>query len=65
VALRGRRRARRLAVAVGNEGAGLTAPVRAMAAGLVAVPLAAAVESFNVAVAGSILLYELRPGALR
>jgi TrmH family RNA methyltransferase len=55
----------RLALALGNEGAGLTPPVRALADRLVAVPLAAAVESFNVAVAGSILLYELRPGALR
>jgi len=55
----------RLAVALGNEGAGLTAPVRALAAGLVAVPSGGRVESFNVAVAGSILLYELRPGALR
>jgi TrmH family RNA methyltransferase len=55
----------RLAVALGNEGAGLTAPVRALAAGLVAVPSSGRVESYNVAVAGSILLYELRPGALR
>ena len=55
----------RLAVALGNEGAGLTAPVRALAAELVAVPSSGRVESFNVAVAGSILLYELRPGALR
>lgn len=55
----------RLALALGNEGAGLTAPVRALAAALVAVPSSGRVESFNVAVAGSILLYELRPGALR
>jgi TrmH family RNA methyltransferase len=55
----------RLAVALGNEGAGLTTPVRALAAALVAVPSTGRVESFNVAVAGSILLYELRPGALR
>jgi tRNA G18 (ribose-2'-O)-methylase SpoU len=55
----------RVALAVGNEGAGLTPPVRALATGLVAVPSSGRVESFNVAVAGSILLYELRPGALR
>jgi TrmH family RNA methyltransferase len=55
----------RLALALGNEGAGLTAPVRALAARLVAVPSSGRVESFNVAVAGSILLYELRPAPLR
>lgn len=55
----------RLALALGNEGAGLTGAVRAMAAHLVAVPSSGRVESFNVAVAGSILLYELRPGPLR
>ncbi|HSA56160.1 MAG TPA: RNA methyltransferase [Gemmatimonadaceae bacterium] len=51
----------RLALAVGNEGSGLSAPVRAAAARLVSVPLAAGVESLNVAVAAGILLYELRP----
>jgi TrmH family RNA methyltransferase len=55
----------RLALALGNEGAGLTAATRGLAARLVAVPSSGQVESFNVAVAGSILLYELRPGALR
>ena len=55
----------RLALAVGNEGAGLTAAVRARAARLVAVPSSGLVESLNVAVASSILLYELRPAALR
>ena len=55
----------RLALALGNEGAGLSPPVRALADRLVAVPSTGHVESFNVAVAGSILLYELRPGALR
>ncbi len=55
----------RLAVAVGNEGAGLSATVRARAAGLVAVPSTGLVESLNVAVAASILLYELRPASLR
>jgi TrmH family RNA methyltransferase len=51
----------RLALAVGNEGAGLSAPVRQAAARAVALPLAAGVESLNVAVAAGILLYELRP----
>jgi TrmH family RNA methyltransferase len=55
----------RLAIAVGNEGAGLSAAVRAQAERLVAVPSSGLVESLNVAVATSILLYELRPAALR
>jgi TrmH family RNA methyltransferase len=55
----------RLAVAVGNEGAGLSPAVRARSAELVAVPSSGLVESLNVAVAASILLYELRPAPLR
>ena len=55
----------RLALAVGNEGAGLTTPVRAAAERLVAVPSSGLVESLNVAAAASILLYELRPASLR
>lgn len=55
----------RLAVAVGNEGAGLSTAVRTRAAELVAVPSSGLVESLNVAVAASILLYELRPSPLR
>jgi tRNA G18 (ribose-2'-O)-methylase SpoU len=55
----------RLAIAVGNEGAGLSAAVRGHADRLVAVPSSGLVESLNVAVASSILLYELRPAALR
>jgi TrmH family RNA methyltransferase len=51
----------RLALAMGNEGAGLTPPVRAACARHVALPIAAAVESLNVAVATGILLYALRP----
>lgn len=51
----------RLALAVGNEGAGLTPPVRDAAQRLVSLPLAGGVESLNVAVAAGILLYELRP----
>jgi TrmH family RNA methyltransferase len=55
----------RLAVAIGNEGAGLSAGVRAHAARLVAVPTTGLVESLNAAVAAAIVLYELRPPTLR
>lgn len=55
----------RLALALGNEGAGLGPATRALATRLVAVPSSGRVESLNVAAAGAILLYELRPGALR
>ena len=51
----------RLALAVGNEGAGLSEPVQQSAEQLVSLPLAVGVESLNVAVAASLLLYELRP----
>jgi TrmH family RNA methyltransferase len=51
----------RLALAVGNEGAGLSPAVRAAAQRMVALPMAAGVESLNVAVAAGILLYALRP----
>jgi TrmH family RNA methyltransferase len=51
---------RRLALAVGNEGAGLSAHVRDACARLVSLPLDPNVESLNVAVAAGILLYELR-----
>lgn len=51
----------RLALAVGNEGSGLTPHVRAAAARIVSLPISAAVESLNVAVAAGILLHELRP----
>jgi TrmH family RNA methyltransferase len=50
----------RLAIVVGNEGAGLSVLSRARAERLVALPLSAMVESLNVAVAAGILLYELR-----
>lgn len=49
-----------LAIAVGNEGAGLTPGVRERADQLVAIPIAADVESLNVAVATGILLHSLR-----
>jgi RNA methyltransferase, TrmH family len=51
----------RLALVVGNEGAGVSADARARADRMVALPIASAVESLNVAVAAGILLYELRP----
>ncbi|MFL5578216.1 MAG: TrmH family RNA methyltransferase [Gemmatimonadaceae bacterium] len=51
----------RLALVVGNEGAGLSAEARARAGRLVGLPIAPTVESLNVAVATGILLYELRP----
>ena len=50
----------RLAIAVGNEGNGLSAAARERADRLVSIPVASAVESLNVAVAAGILLYELR-----
>jgi RNA methyltransferase, TrmH family len=50
----------RLALAVGNEGGGLSPHVRAVAARVISLPVAPAVESLNVAVAAGILLYELR-----
>jgi len=51
----------KLALTVGNEGAGLTADVRALASQTVALPIRNAFDSLNVAVAAGILLYELRP----
>jgi TrmH family RNA methyltransferase len=51
----------RLALAVGNEGAGLSADARRRAARLVALEIAPGVESLNVAVAAGILLHALRP----
>ena len=48
----------RLALAVGNEGNGLSDALRSRAARLVSLPIAT--ESLNVAVAAGILLYELR-----
>ena len=51
----------RLALVVGNEGAGLAPAVREAADRIVALPLAEGAESLNVAVAAGILLHELRP----
>jgi len=50
----------RLALAVGNEGSGLSADVRARARRTVSLPIASSVESLNVAVAAGIILYQLR-----
>lgn len=55
-----RRRPVRLALAVGNEGSGLTAATRDRADALVALRIAPDVESLNVAVAAGILLHTLR-----
>ena len=48
------------ALAVGNEGAGLSPAVQPLLAATVALPISAAVESLNVAVATGILLFALR-----
>lgn len=50
----------RLALAVGNEGSGLSSFTRERVDKMVALPIAPAVESLNVAVATGIFLYELR-----
>jgi TrmH family RNA methyltransferase len=50
----------RLALVVGNEGSGLSERARVRLARRVSIPIAADVDSLNVAVAAGILLYELR-----
>jgi TrmH family RNA methyltransferase len=50
----------RLALVVGNEGAGLSDDARQRVDRLVALPIDSTVESLNVAVATGILLYQLR-----
>jgi TrmH family RNA methyltransferase len=50
----------RLALVVGNEGAGLSDEARRRVDRLAALPIASTVESLNVAVATGILLYQLR-----
>ena len=50
----------KLAIAVGNEGSGLSPEIRAKAQKTISLPISASVESLNVAVAAGILLYELR-----
>ena len=53
----------RLALVVGNEGAGVRPVVREMSRASVAIPLARGAESLNVAVAAGILLYALSHAA--
>jgi TrmH family RNA methyltransferase len=50
----------RLALALGNEGKGLSAELRNTCSAMVAIPMAADAESLNVAVAAGILLHVLR-----
>jgi TrmH family RNA methyltransferase len=54
----------RVALIVGNEGSGLSAPARARAERIVSLPIAR-VESLNVAVAAGVLLYALQRAAPR
>lgn len=51
----------RLAIAVGNEGSGLTSEARSRVTHTVSIPTAPTVESLNVAVAAGILLHHFRP----
>jgi RNA methyltransferase, TrmH family len=50
----------RLALLVGNEGAGLSSEGRARVERSVSIPIRSVVESLNVAVATGIILYQLR-----
>lgn len=50
----------RLAIAVGNEGSGLSPALRDAVARFISIPIAAPSESLNVAVAAGILLYHFR-----
>jgi TrmH family RNA methyltransferase len=52
----------RLALVVGNEGAGVRPELRELAVRQVAIPLSRGAESLNVAVAAGILLYEAGRG---
>lgn len=51
----------KLAIAVGNEGNGLTADARSRVIHTVSIPTTSTVESLNVAVAAGILLHHFRP----
>lgn len=51
----------RLAIVLGNEGAGLKASLRERCDALVGIPMVPGAESLNVAVAAGILLHALRP----
>jgi tRNA G18 (ribose-2'-O)-methylase SpoU len=50
----------RVGLVVGNEGAGISAEIRAGVDGTVGIPLRGRAESLNVAAAAAILLYELK-----
>ena len=50
----------RLAIALGNEGNGLSSFIASAATRTVGVPIVPGVESLNVAVSAGIFLYELR-----
>lgn len=54
---------RRVALVVGNEGAGLGEPARSLCSRLVGVPMRGPTESLNVAVATGILLYLITRGS--
>lgn len=54
---------RRGALVVGNEGAGVSSETRAVADGVVGIPLRGRAESLNVAAAAAILLHQLLPSA--
>ncbi len=60
VALDAMRPPERLALVLGNEGAGLSPEARQRLDALIALPISAVVESLNVAVAAGIFLYQLR-----
>lgn len=49
----------RVAVAVGNEGAGLSAALRAEADEAVTIPMPGGTESLNAAAAAAVMLYEV------
>jgi tRNA G18 (ribose-2'-O)-methylase SpoU len=51
----------RIALVVGNEGAGLSSDARSRVEVLASLPISSTVDSLNVAVATGILLYQLRP----
>jgi len=50
---------RAFALVLGNEGAGVREAAKVMASGTIAVPMSGPVESLNVGMAGSVLLFEL------
>ncbi len=52
----------RVALVLGNEGAGVSAPIRAAADRVVAIPMRGEVESLNAAIAGAILMDRLFGG---